>query len=659
MRISRVEVQNFRAIRELDEEFRSLTAFIGYNGGGKSAILRAIDWFFSGYTLGEQDFHVSSGENAKRAQRVRVQVTFSDLTDSDRDVFGPYGRGEEMRLTRDSELGGQTKLYGRPLVCPELIPVRKSTRINEKRALLEDVLKDPKFSGFPDYSQVKTAKDLDVILDEWEADPKNLQLLEERDSEEANHFFGATGSATLRARSNFIFVPAAPDLTAEFQSDVRDSAVSLLTGTLLKEVLNESIASWQSENKEILQDLEDKVQTQADGELKNITDNVNKHLATYLPGTEFELTVGLDDWKPRAQPVAYSSLSHSQRSFGIENHGHGVQRATLLALLQAIAERQYSNAGIDEDTEATPTLIVCIEEPEVYQHPVQARMLAKSFQDAAERGNMQFIYATHSPHFVSPQFLESTFRVAPGNNGSQISCAEWEFGLDKRKDQLSKYFRKSIIDGLFARACLIVEGDTDQFIFDAVKVNGWTLPEHGIAVINADGANSLWTIAGIIASYGVPVHILRDGDSSTARAKHETANEQKALAKLEGWEVGVNRFVEEARVNGLGHGLESFTWVADGQGVYGTYCSILPDDLEAELEQWPSFMRAFSALDPHAKIRNSKQAGLYSLAVETAETHDQPESFAQIFQAVLGLSETAAPSHGALDTSNAAFSGAR
>lgn len=640
MRISRVEIQNFRAVRHFDQEFGSLTAFIGYNGGGKSAILRAIDWFFSGSPLEDADFYLPAGSNAQRAEQVRVQITFSHLTENDRKVFGPYGLGDEMRLTREADIHGKTKLFGRPLSCPEFEPVRECTRIREKRELLEEVLQNPKFAAFPDYGHITTAKDLDALIDAWETDPNNLHLLKERDSEDANHFFGATGSATLRARSNFIFVPAAPDLTAEFQSTVRDSAISLLTGTLLKEVLNESITSWQEENKDVLQNLEDKVRSQADGQLKDISDDVNSHLGTYLPGTEFKLSVGLDDWKPRAQPVAYPSLSHSERSFGIENHGHGVQRATLLALLQAIAGRQSSKVEAHDVSDTGSNLIVCIEEPEVYQHPVQARMLAKSFQNAAAQGSMQFIYATHSPHFVSPQFLESTFRVAPGVDGSIVESANWEFGLESKEGELSKYFRKSIIDGLFAKACLIVEGDTDQFVFEAVKVNGWTLPEHGIAVINAEGANSLWTIAGIIASYGVPVHILRDGDSSTLRAQREASgNEQKAANKMNSWEAAVNKFVKAAAAHQLDQGIEDFTWVADGEGVYGTHCSILADDLEAELEQWPSFMEQSALIEMNTDLRKNKQAGLYSIAVEAAETDDQPESFANIFAAVLALPE--------------------
>jgi len=57
--------------------------------------------------------------------------------------------------------------------------------------------------------------------------------------------------------------------------------------------------------------------------------------------------------------------------------GHGLQRSYLLALLQELAGSEAPNA---------PTLILGCEEPELYQHPPQARHLADAdgtFTDAA------------------------------------------------------------------------------------------------------------------------------------------------------------------------------------------------------------------------------------------------------------------------------------
>lgn len=48
MRIQRVHIENFRAIRDAECMFDDVTSFIGPNGAGKSTVLRALDWFFNG-----------------------------------------------------------------------------------------------------------------------------------------------------------------------------------------------------------------------------------------------------------------------------------------------------------------------------------------------------------------------------------------------------------------------------------------------------------------------------------------------------------------------------------------------------------------------------------------------------------------------------------
>lgn len=81
--------------------------------------------------------------------------------------------------------------------------------------------------------------------------------------------------------------------------------------------------------------------------------------------------------------------------------GHGFQRSFLLALLQELA-----NQG--ETTE--PRLILGCEEPELYQHPPQARHLAGVLNTLAEGGS-QVLVTTHSPLFVSGNSFESVRMV--------------------------------------------------------------------------------------------------------------------------------------------------------------------------------------------------------------------------------------------------------
>ena len=96
--------------------------------------------------------------------------------------------------------------------------------------------------------------------------------------------------------------------------------------------------------------------------------------------------------------------------------GHGLQRSYLLALLPELS-------GTDDPT--GPRLILGCEEPELYQHPPQARHLAAVLQKLS-RGNSQVIVSTHHPVFVSGEGFENVRMVrhdAPKSARTSPSCA--------------------------------------------------------------------------------------------------------------------------------------------------------------------------------------------------------------------------------------------
>lgn len=54
-----------------------------------------------------------------------------------------------------------------------------------------------------------------------------------------------------------------------------------------------------------------------------------------------------------------------------------------------------------------PHLVVCIEEPEIYQHPIRGRAFARVLGELADSSGAPAILATHSPNFVAPRQFES------------------------------------------------------------------------------------------------------------------------------------------------------------------------------------------------------------------------------------------------------------
>src|SRR5699024_1627009 len=101
------------------------------------------------------------------------------------------------------------------------------------------------------------------------------------------------------------------------------------------------------------------------------------------------------------EPLA--GLRVGERGFEgeLSRFGHGLQRSYMLALLQELSMFESENI---------PVLIMGVEEPELFQHPPQARYLAEILFELAN-ANSQIIICTHSPLFI------------PGDNFDKIRLA--------------------------------------------------------------------------------------------------------------------------------------------------------------------------------------------------------------------------------------------
>lgn len=644
MFISSATIENYRAVQRISVSFQEYNTFIGYNGSGKSSILRAIDWFFTGSPLEEEDYHFSQTEGT-RSRHVSVEITFTGLDAIDRRNFGKYARGEEMTLKRTSYASGDAKLFGMTRVHTKLRETLQLGGIAAIRKSIRDILSSEDLPFPEEWETISSKKKLLEFIEEWESDSGNWKHLNDVPEDDASHLKGVAGSSLVQSQTGFIFIPAAPDLSEEFSSEDKQSALSILLGSLMKDSVNTAIEAWKTDNADVLIELDNLLQGSTRNDLEEYSNTVNSYLNSYDPNSTFKIDLSLPDWNPKVQPVAQATLSQDGLAFPVEKMGHGTQRATLLAVLQAVAERRTVTSP-DGDTHCPgENLIVVIEEPEVYQHPVQARKLATALRNAAETKSIQVICATHSPYFVSASNLSSTHRVVPSRDGATLKGGSFvgQFEDDARSGKAEKWFRTTIIEGLFSEACLVVEGDTDQFVFENVKIpdsakgnRHLSLSDHGISVVNAQGGDSLWPIVNLIESFGVPCYVVHDGDSSESRSVSRS-NDNKTPEQIQAsWKAGVEKFASKARQMNHGQGLEGFEW-GDGPA-YGESVSILNDDLEAELESWPTFMENLPASAPQ-DLRKAKHAGVYSRTLQAASLSDCPESIIKIFDSVLKLAK--------------------
>jgi putative ATP-dependent endonuclease of OLD family len=201
--------------------------------------------------------------------------------------------------------------------------------------------------------------------------------------------------------------------------------------------------------------------------------------------------------------------------------GHGFQRSYLLALLQELA------AG---DDRTAPTLILGCEEPELYQHPPQARHLAGVLEKLSQ-DNAQIVVTTHSPYFVSGKNFESVRMVRRCLAGNSASISQYSYPQASARfaevvgeppketsaalSKIHQALQPALNEMFFTQRLVLVEG-----LEDVAYIHSWLILTErweayrrcGCHVVAADGKSEMIRPAIIAHGLGIPVFAVVDAD---------------------------------------------------------------------------------------------------------------------------------------------------
>lgn len=305
----------------------------------------------------------------------------------------------------------------------------------------------------------------------------------------------------------------------------------------------------------------------------------------------------------------------------MERQGHGFQRTLLISALQLLA---LSGAASAEGV-----ICLAIEEPELFQHPIQAQTFAKVLRSLAEDAGkrIQVTYATHSAYFLEARHFDQIRRLTRSANNDMslvvtvhfatVEDVKAKLGSTVDPDQVGRQLDGVVTDrlsvALFAARALLVEGDTEAAVFygigdrDAVGL----LESQGISIVPAGGKGGIPLADAILGALGIPTYVLFDGDSGfEARAKAVG----KSQAVIEGERA---KFSTENRrvLKYLGQAEVDFP-----SAQVGDRAAILSDNLESYLEaNWPEWGASYSAIEAAAGIHLAKNQYAYRTATREAK----------------------------------------
>lgn len=530
-RLAAMSVRGLRCLHGLELTLDPLTALIGANGAGKSSTVRALQFLFGQVELDDDD--VTDGLDESE---VSVTGTITDLPSPWASRLRPWlNESGDLVITRSRVMAEE----GRPLVAwssqraqvPEFVDLGAAIAVGAPAGTLKELYGTAR-KALDDDLPACTSKQ--AVLDAVDAYEKLHPEKATQVEADGSLRFGGGGDSDLSALLELLVLPAMRD-AADDASDGRGSTLGRLVDVTVRSGLNldgELAALSLRTAQEYDRILADGAGTR----LADLSATITTQIAAFAPGTQVTLA-----WDPRvpslAPPPVRARIVESGHEADIGRQGHGVQRAYVFSLLRALLDARRGEAPVQ------PGLLLVVEEPEVYQHPVRARYVARVLAELARDTDRstQVVYTTHSPYFVAVDDVPAVrlLRLCPtGMKVGPEACTRARAAsldgvaarLDEARDgggrpwtaarvaaQLPALLGSAVSEALFADAALLVEGDEDVGLIDGTaEATGRDLAAAGISLVAVDGKANLVLAAEILRQLGVPVFVVFDTDEKPA-----------------------------------------------------------------------------------------------------------------------------------------------
>lgn len=540
MKIESVRIQNFRTFKDETILFDNYSCFVGPNGSGKSTVMNALNVFFRQYKdsktdlskLSIDDFH---HKNVK--EPISITVTFKDLSEQAEEDLSDYVRQGRLIVTAKAEFDegterAEVKQFGNRLGMTEFKLWFEAEKSKKPAAELKQIFAELK-EKWPDINKATSKADMANALNEFEAlHREQCSLIPSEDQ-----FYGVSkGANRLAPHLQWVFVSASKDFSEEAEES-KSSALGQLLSRAIRAKVNfaEKVTGLRDGLRQNYQEMLEEEQ----GVLASISDSLESKLKLWANPSATAKVLWKNDAEKSIkieEPLAHIQIGEKGFESDLARFGHGMQRSYLLTLLQELADIEDENA---------PTLVMAIEEPELYQHPPQARYLSEVLQDLANE-NSQIIVCSHSPYFIPGDDFHSVRLVREFGSPSCSSVTSLTYAdlskeltdagekSVKETGMIAKLYptlRPEISEMFFSRKLILVEGIEDiAYLTSYIQLMGKLsdFRRSGYHIIPVGGKNELLKPLAIAKLLNIEVFVVCDADTNKTREdeiqKHKKDN---------------------------------------------------------------------------------------------------------------------------------------
>jgi putative ATP-dependent endonuclease of the OLD family len=512
MKISSIEITNFRSIKKESIDCGAFNTFVGPNGSGKSTVLNALNVFFGETNI----FYAEDFHGRDTSKPIIIKVVFHELGTKAAEEFKHYVRGGLLVVQVEiSAVEGDT--FKKLVRGERLIFEPFKSFFEAGTATLRGKVFSELRDKYPDIeAATNDAARRDALSLFEEGLPESEKVLSLSDAE----FFGVSkGSHKFQRHVSWVYVPAVKDASSE-----SEEAKASHLGKLIQHTIRAGM-NYETDLERIRSEALAAYSTLLDGQRTHLT-ALQQRLAARLQAAVTAETDLMLDWKKGEKsvsvldPVAQVLLTDRGFSGEVDKFGHGLQRSFLLVILQEL---------MAVDTDLSPTLILGCEEPELYQHPPQARHLAEVLMELSA-GDAQVFITTHSPYFVDVDHYDRVkmFRNIGGVvsvKGSSFSTIVTSYntafskplrGEDQARAKLAIQTQPKCNEVFFSDKVVLVEGISDLACFEAfLRLSGRRaeFQKSGTSFLVCEGKSSLALMLLIAKDFGIPYYVIFDCDA--------------------------------------------------------------------------------------------------------------------------------------------------
>lgn len=394
MYISNIQIKNFRSIESINIPIEKFNVFVGQNNHGKSNFLEAIEWFYNG--SGDLNEIKRKGTDKKD---ISVEIEFSNIQKGFENM-----KNDKNRTTIQNKIGLDTTKV--KIIC----------RVSDKETV-ERLFFNPQTN---EYETTGTG---------------------------ANNFLND-------------FLPKLEFVKTETNlKDIKKYGKTTQIGQMLSGVINEILVSEDQSYKNFISQFEELFisdTSRVSQELKKIGKKVENHLKKqFSECEEVEFQVG----SPKFEDLLknFEVQVDDGHKTTAEEKGDGMQRALMLAIIQAYADYRRENENIKN-------FIFLIDEAELHLHPTAQRSLKNALAELSTKGD-QVVLTSHSSVLISDKIEnQKLFVVEKEDKITDIR----EITDFEKSNIVYSLLGGSPADLLLPRNFLLVEGTSDKVFLDLI-----------------------------------------------------------------------------------------------------------------------------------------------------------------------------------------------